>query len=99
MKAKILLLKVIRIRKRLIKEHRSGKNASRCLVYIDELSKQIEAYGKKWDEYGWNAFLNRNKQQVEYLIPENKSGTTIKHELYEIIESFCNSGSRRAITQ
>lgn len=82
-KLKSTLDSIIRVRKRLIKTNSSGKNPMKCLMIIKEITIQMEAYGKKWNDEGWRNFVKRNIDSVEYLIPENKSGLTLKQKLHE----------------
>lgn len=82
--AKKLVLSIIRQRKYLLKTDSSGKSKTLCVKYIQELTMQIEAYQSKWNESGWNAFLKRNVNKLEYLVPNNKSGQTIIKKLYAI---------------
>lgn len=70
-------------REKLIKQGVSQKNTMRCLNYISNLKNQIEAYQQKWNDEGWKNFVVRNTEQIIYLIPENKSGLTVKQKLYE----------------
>lgn len=76
-----IIRSIISMRKKLIQEARSGKNTALCLQYIKELSIQMDAYGAKWTDAGWKAFINRNLNKFIYLIPENKSGETLKNKL------------------
>lgn len=82
--SKTLVKSIINQRKRLLKLNCSAKNTSLCLRYINELSSQIEAFQNKWNEEGWKRFILRNLNKLEYLIPNNKAGLTIKNKLYEI---------------
>jgi hypothetical protein len=75
---------IIAQRKKIIQLGVDGKNRAKCLTIIKELSWQIELYHNKWDESGWKNFIDRNIDQIEYLIPTNKSGQTLKNKLYEI---------------
>lgn len=79
-----LVTSIILQRKKLIQLNCSGKDTALCLAYIKELSIQIEAYKSKWNEEGWRKFIIRNFNKLEYLIPNNKSGQTIKSKLYEV---------------
>lgn len=80
---KSTLESIIRVRKHLIKTSTSGKNPMKCLSIIKEISIQMEAYGKKWNDEGWRNFARRNLDALEYLIPDNKSGLTLKAKLHE----------------
>jgi len=73
---------IISMRKRLIDRDTSGKNKITCLRYISELNNYMAAYGSKWDSKGWRDFARRNETSISYLIPDNKSGETIKKKFY-----------------
>ena len=75
---------IISQRKRIIQLGVDGKNRAKCLSIIQELSWQIELYQNSWNENGWNRFVQRNMDKIEYLIPSNKSGQTLKNKLHEI---------------
>lgn len=79
-----LVTSIVAQRKRLIKMQISGKNPSVCNQYIKEISIQVDAYKTKWNEEGWKAFIKRNLEKLEYLVPNNKAGETIKKKLYEL---------------
>lgn len=79
-----LVISILSQRKKLIELQYSGKNKAKCIAIIKELSLQVEAYKNKWNEEGWKKFIIRNIDKLEYLIPNNKSGETIKMKLYEI---------------
>lgn len=68
-------------RKRLLTSNVSGKNKSLCVSYIKELSIQIEAYQNRWNEDGWKKFIQRNIDKLDYLIPNNKAGDSIRQKL------------------
>lgn len=70
-------------RETLMKQGVSQKNAMRCALYIKELKQQVDAYQQMWNDEGWKNFVVRNTEKIIYLIPENKSGLTIKQKLYE----------------
>jgi hypothetical protein len=55
----------------------------RCHTIIKQLSMQIEAYEKRWNEEGWKSFVVRNYDAIMYLIPSNKAGETIKMKINE----------------
>jgi hypothetical protein len=74
---------ILKQREILLKKGESQKNALRCYQYIKNLKYQIEAYQSRWDEGGWKRFAQRNYPEIVYLIPENKSGLTIKRKLNE----------------
>lgn len=76
-----IIRSIIAMRKKLIADHRSGKNTALCLQYIKELTIQMDAYGSKWNEAGWKSFIGRNIEKFLYLIPDNKSGETLKNKL------------------
>ena len=80
---KSILESIIRVRKHLINNRTSGKNPMKCLSIIKDISIQMDAYGKKWNDEGWRNFARRNLDALEYLIPENKSGLTLKEKLHE----------------
>jgi hypothetical protein len=77
-----LVTSILAQRKRLIAMQIGGKNKATCLQYIQELSIQVEAYKNKWNDEGWRNFIKRNLNKLEYLIPENKAGETIKSKLW-----------------
>jgi hypothetical protein len=79
-----LVISILAQRKKLIEMKCSGKDTALCLAYIKELSIQVEAYKSKWNEEGWKKFIIRNFNKLEYLVPNNKSGQTIKTKLYGI---------------
>lgn len=66
------LNKIIRIRKKLIKLGIKKKDTMRCLEIITRLERQIEAYSKVWKKEGWKKFLQRNYNDILFLIPGNK---------------------------
>lgn len=76
---------IIQQRKKLMKLGVSGKNNMRCAVYIKEISNYVDAFGDKWDDNRWRAFVCKHMEKISYLIPENKSGETILSKLYENI--------------
>lgn len=76
---------IVKMRKRLLKMNCSGKNTAKCLRIIQELSIQMEAYGKKWNDEGWRSFVRRNLGSFEFLIPENPAGNSLKQKLHEQI--------------
>lgn len=80
-----IALGIIKQRKLLIAKGNSNKNVMKCLSIIQSLSIQIEAYGNKWNEIGWKSFIARNRESFLFLIPENKSGQTIKNKLDAIL--------------
>jgi hypothetical protein len=79
-----LVTSILKQRKYLISASMSGKNTQLCLKYINEISIQIEAHKSKWNEEGWKKFIERNIDKLEYLVPENKAGQTIKQKLYAV---------------
>lgn len=78
-----LIKGILNQRKLLLKMGKSQKNPMRCHQYIDNISKQIDAYQQKWDDEGWKRFFLRNSAEIIYLIPENNAGLTIKQKIYE----------------
>jgi len=74
---------IIGIRTKLIKTNASNKNTMLCLKYINELKLYIDAYGQKWDAQRWKNFVIENYDKIIYLIPNTKSGETLKKRLYE----------------
>lgn len=46
----------------------------------------MSAYGSKWDVEGWQKFARRHLNELEYLIPDNKSGQSLKNQLYESLQ-------------
>jgi len=81
---KSLIISIINQRKKLMKMNLSGKSSTLCAKYITNISRYVEAYQDKWDENGWRNFIKRHQEEIEYLIPENKAGETIKKKLYAI---------------
>jgi hypothetical protein len=79
---------IIRMRKFLIKTNRSKTNDLKSHKYINQLNLYIEAYGHKWNDHGWHRFVSQHINEIEYLIPENKSGNSLKNKLHEKIHNF-----------
>lgn len=79
-----LVKSILSQRKRLLELQLSGKDKAKCFSYIKELSIQVEAYQNKWNDNGWANFIKRNLEKLEYLIPNNKAGETIKQKLYAV---------------
>lgn len=74
---------IISQREAIMKKGQSQKNNMKCALYIKELKIYIDAYQSKWNEDGWKRFVVNNTEKIIYLIPENKSGLTIKEKLFQ----------------
>ena len=80
-----ILKSIIRQRKFLIREKKSGRNDLLCFNYIKKLSNYVQAYEGKWSDEAWKRFVLNHVSEIIYLIPDNKSGLTIKKKIYESI--------------
>lgn len=85
MKCKTFILQIIKTRKFLLKSGKNFKNEMKCIKIIADIENNISFYGKKWDDEGWKNFLRRKKDQIEFLIPGNKSEKTYLETLNELI--------------
>jgi len=83
----LLIISILKQRKRLIQMHIGGKNTAVCNEYIKHISTHMEAHKNKWDDEGWKNFIKRNISKLEYLIPENKAGETIKSKLWNTVQN------------
>jgi hypothetical protein len=81
---KNLILSIIRIRSKIIEKNSSGKNIAKCYSIMKDLKVQIDAYGNRWTNEGWNEFAKRNMENLSFLIPENESGKNLKQQLYAL---------------
>jgi hypothetical protein len=72
---------VIAQRKRLIQIGKSQKNTALCFAMINRIEILLEAYGKKYTPNQWNRFLERHKSELNYLIPNNKAGDSVREKL------------------
>jgi hypothetical protein len=67
------LNKVIRTRNKLIKMKASGKNAMKCASITKRLQTYIDAYGNKYSAEQWRSFIQRNYDDIVFIIPGNNS--------------------------
>lgn len=81
-----MLKSILSQRKLIVRNGVSSKNTLLCLDIIKKLEIQMDAYGAKWDLDGWKKFLQRNHEQISFLIPSNVSGKTILEKLNKLIE-------------
>lgn len=80
-----ILKGIVRQRKLLISKNLSGKNTLLCFEYIKKIQLYLDAYETKWSEEAWKKFIINHVSEIIYLIPENKSGLTIKQKIYEVL--------------
>lgn len=78
------LKKVVRIRKHLIREKKSGIQTWRALQIIQELEKYINAYPSASSEF-WKRFIKKKYEDIIYLIPINNTKEKLINELNRII--------------
>lgn len=78
------LQKVVRVRKYLMREGKSGKHQFRCIRIIEEFEKYMSAYKSLPDDY-WRRFIVKHKEDIQFLFPENKTGENFTKTLNDLI--------------
>ena len=81
-----LLQSIIDQRSFLIKNNLSHKNKTACLVIIKKIQTYIDAHSNKYTFDGWNKMIMNNFHDIEFLIPNNVAGETIKNKLYALLK-------------
>lgn len=85
MTRKEFLSRVIRSREHLMKRSKSKRSNLQCAQIIKRLKRQMDAYGNKWTSEGWRKFLERNREDIAFIIPGNNSYTTQLETLNNLI--------------
>lgn len=66
------LIKLIRVRKRIIKQKAGFRSSLRCLGIIKSMELTINCY-KHWTDKDWKIYFKRHYNEILYLIPGNQS--------------------------
>ena len=75
MEALDFVKKIIRVRKHILKLNVSQKNKAKCHLIIKNIEITTQAYRTIWKDDAWVRFIYRKREDLIYLIPENKRGS------------------------